>query len=201
MQQQQHHDEPQISTLNSDTLSDIQNKLPMNIPLPTYYYKITVNRGHHQNVIYRSYKQFEWLYQQLRMITLKENPQSKKSFETITIPHPLQGNRSKDHCSFLGGQCWLVRQIQEFLDYFEQQQQQNKDSTTTASKNEIAGFIDRGHYHSKFAETRCQRLSYFLTTVLEQHGRSSSSSSTPTIIYANHVAVLQFLELSSNEDK
>jgi hypothetical protein len=187
-----------ISTSDNDrTLtSDINHKMPMNCRLPTYYYKIIVYCGHHQHVLYRSYIQFEWLYHQLRMTMPKEQLQSKVSRETTTIPHPLQGNLDNDKCNFMG-YCWIVQQMQELLDFMKQQQFQHqpeyKDSTTTSNTEQFTSNMNHtGHYNSTLAETRCQKLSYFLTTVLEQHGRSTSA---PAIISANQSALLQFLEL------
>lgn len=181
---------------DGDPMSDIHHKIPMNCRLPTYYYKIIVYRGHQQQIVYRSYSQFEWLYQQLRVTTSKQQIKSNTSSDRIVIPHPLQGNSSKNECDFLGGPCWVVLQIQEFLDYLEQQQQQKprKKSTSASSIKEVASLMGSEHYKSKFADTRCQQLSNFLAKVLEQRGRSSSSLA-PEIIYANHRAVRLFLEL------
>ena len=191
---QQDHGEQQNLSENGDIASSIRHSMPTNTRLPTYYYKIIVYRGYHQNIIYRSYKQFEWLHEQLRITTPLQQLHSNGSLEAIVIPHPLQGERSKDECNFLGGHCWVVQQIQQFIDYLEQQQR-HKHSTVAANKKEATSLMGSENYTSKFAETRCQQLSYFLTTVLQQRGSSSSLPSTSEIIYPNHGAVRTFLEL------
>jgi hypothetical protein len=197
-QQQQQHADQIFTTSDGNPVSDAHHNMPMNSRFPTYYYKIIVYRGHQLNIIYRSYPQFEWLYQQLRITTSKhQQRQPNASIAAITIPHPLQGKRNIDECAFFGGHCWVVQQIQEFLDYIQQrrQQHQNSDSTTTTTTTtDITKEIVSNN--STFAEMRCQTLSYFLTTVLEQRGGPASSrSSTPALLYANHNAVRQFLEL------
>ena len=178
--------------------------MPRNGRLPTYYYKIIVYRGHHQHVLYRSYIQFEWLYQQLRMTMSEEKHiESNTAVEPMRIPHPLQGNSDQTTCNFLG-YCWVVQQMQEWLDLIaqhhyrqqQQHQQQEQKASTMMSTTDEPLLSNRNHhqpYNSTFAEKRCQQLSYFLSTTLVQYGRSSS---TPSITNAKQSAVIrQFLEL------
>ena len=221
-QKQQHEDGDQnqapassISTHDSDdpTVSNINHHItmPMNCRIPTYYYKIIVYRGHHQHVLYRSYMQFEWLYHQLLRSSSMSKQRKLQSKDVVSndetfmkIPHPLQGSLDdNDKCNFMG-YCWIVQQIQGLMDSIKQQQfhhqQQHQCSMTTTTTNSEKNTSNMDHpqyrqYNSTLAETRCQQLSYFLTTILEQHGRSSSSTSASITTSASHTAVLQFFEL------
>ena len=184
----QEHERQELQ--DKDQIYGTHVEIPVKCRLSTYYYKIIMYRGHDQHVIYRSYRQFEWLYKQLRrtMSQQQQSPEKSSIEPIITIPHPLQGKGSHMECQFFG-YCWGVRQIQEWLDYIGQQQQQQQrqqrqhQSTTTTTNP--SNLVNESNYHSKFAETRCQQLSYFLSTVLEQHGPLSASYS----------ALCQFLEL------
>jgi PX domain len=187
---QQEQQQQQVQATDCKQITDSIYSMPKKCRLPTYYYKIIMYRGHRQYVIYRSYVQFEWLYHQLRR-TLSSKPQpSNMSLEKIMIPHPLQGDRNDMVCNFLG-YCWGVRQIQEWLDYIGQHHSQHS-TTTTNDENPTAENTHLIQNNSKFAETRCLQLSYFLTTVLEQHGLSHKHANIIDTIY-------QFLELQSTK--